>query len=376
MATKQLTTRQEVEDFVRGCTFYGTGGGGLPANGVESLVSELEKGNSVGWVDISEIPDDALTVCPYLMGSIAPHTPEVVAEMEGYGLTKSVNKEKDRLGKAIQQLAKFTGKKIDAVVSIELGGANTPGPIAAANINGIPCVDGDYTGRAIPEIQQTTPYIKEKTLLPIASVDEFGNACFIEDAVNYRVTEKIGKLIASAAYGLAGQAGFLLTGKEMKEVIIPGTLTECYEVGSKIREARETGKDPVAEVVSMLGGFLLAKGTVTGKETEDRQYYWGTHTITGEGDFAGNTYKIWFKNENHVMWKNDEPIITSPDMIIVLDAKTGEPFANPILAVGDEVAVIGLKARDIFRTSRGVDILGPRYFEFDFDYVPVEELIK
>ena len=207
MATKQLTTRQEVEDFVRGCTFYGTGGGGLPANGVESLVSELEKGNSVGWVDISEIPDDALTVCPYLMGSIAPHTPEVVAEMEGYGLTKSVNKEKDRLGKAIQQLAKFTGKKIDAVVSIELGGANTPGPIAAANINGIPCVDGDYTGRAIPEIQQTTPYIKEKTLLPIASVDEFGNACFIEDAVNYRVTEKIGKLIVSAAYGLAGQAG-------------------------------------------------------------------------------------------------------------------------------------------------------------------------
>ena len=28
MLKKTLKTRQEVEDFVRGCTFFGTGGGG------------------------------------------------------------------------------------------------------------------------------------------------------------------------------------------------------------------------------------------------------------------------------------------------------------------------------------------------------------
>ena len=86
MSTKKLTTKQEVEDFVRGCTFYGTGGGGLPSNGVDSLMSEIEKGNEVGWVDISEISDDAITACPFLMGSIAPHTPEVEKEMEKFGL--------------------------------------------------------------------------------------------------------------------------------------------------------------------------------------------------------------------------------------------------------------------------------------------------
>ena len=67
MATKYLNNRQEVEDFVRGCTFYGTGGGGLPKNGIESLMSEIENGNKVGWVDVSEIDDDAITVCPFLM---------------------------------------------------------------------------------------------------------------------------------------------------------------------------------------------------------------------------------------------------------------------------------------------------------------------
>ena len=41
MATMKLTTQQQVEDFVRGCTFFATGGGGLPANGRKSLMDEL-----------------------------------------------------------------------------------------------------------------------------------------------------------------------------------------------------------------------------------------------------------------------------------------------------------------------------------------------
>ncbi|MCI2058683.1 MAG: DUF917 domain-containing protein [Oscillibacter sp.] len=374
MSTKELKTRVEVEDFVRGCTFFGTGGGGLPANGIDSLMTEIAKGNHVGWVDSSEIPDDAMTVCPFLMGSIAPKTPEVLGEMESFGLTKPVNKEKERLAKAVAALSKFTGQKINAVVPIELGGANTPGPLAAGILNGIPCVDGDYTGRAIPEIQQTTPYLNEKALWPVASVDEFGDVCYIEEAVNYLMVERVGKLIASGAYGLAGQAGFLLTGKEMKDVIIPGTLTQCYEVGKMIRETREAGGDPIAAVLEKLGAWKIGTGTVTRKETEDKLgYYWGTHTITGAGESAGKTYKIWFKNENHVLWENDKPLVTSPDIIVVVNAKTGEPYANPVLAEGEEVCVLALKRRPQFDNQRAVDILGPRFFKFDFDYVPVEE---
>lgn len=374
MATKNLKTRTEVEDFVRGCTFYGTGGGGLPENGIESLMSELENGNEVGWVDVSEIDDETMTVCPFLMGSIAPKTPEVIEEMNSFGMTNPINKEKQRLAKAIAALSKFTGKKVGAVVPIELGGANTPGPIAAGIINGIPCVDGDYTGRAIPEIQQTTPYINEKKLWPVSSVDEFGNVCYIEDAINYLCVERIGKLIASGAYGLAGQAGFLLSGKEMKECLIPGTLTECYETGKMIREAREKGEDPIATIVQKMNGWLLGKGIVTNKDTEDKLgYYWGTHTIRGVDSFEGKIFKVWFKNENHVLWEDNVPICTSPDIIVIVNASTGEPYANPILAVGDEVCIIGLQAREAFKGERGVDILGPRFFKFDFDYVPIEE---
>lgn len=377
MPTVTLKTRQDIEDFVRGCAFYGTGGGGLPENGIESLVSEMEKGTEIGWVDVNEVPDDAVTACPFLMGSIAPHTSEVLKEMERFGLTTPVNKEKDRLGKALVELAEYTGKKIEYLVPIELGGANTPGGVAAGLANGIKPIDGDYTGRAIPEIPQTTPYLFGKKLWPISSVDEWGNVCIIKEAINYAMSERIGKLISAAAYGLSGDAGFLMTGKDTKDVIIPGTLTECYNVGKLIRESRETGKDPVAELVASLGGWVLIKGTVSKKEWEDKLgYYWGTHEIAGEGDYANNAIKIWFKNENHICWKNGEVFVTSPDIITVVDAGTGEPYANPVLKEGDHVAVIGLKARPVFRNEKGIGILGPKAFGFDYKYVPIEEQMK
>lgn len=89
-------------------------------------------------------------------------------------------------------------------------------------------VDGDYTGRVIPGIQQTTPYISGKALWPITSVDEWGNVVIIKDSVNCLMAERIGKLISVGAYGLVGGAGFMMSGKEIKEVLIPETLTEYY----------------------------------------------------------------------------------------------------------------------------------------------------
>ena len=94
MATKKLTNIQEATDFVRGCTFYATGGGGLPENGIESLMSEINEKGFVQITDISEIPDDAVAVCPFLMGSIAPHDEATLKEMAGFGFIDGVIKKK------------------------------------------------------------------------------------------------------------------------------------------------------------------------------------------------------------------------------------------------------------------------------------------
>lgn len=376
MATKKLTNIQEATDFVRGCTFYATGGGGLPENGIESLMSEINEKGFVQITDISEIPDDAVAVCPFLMGSIAPHDEATLKEMAGFGFVEGVNKEKARLAKAIQELEAYTGVKTTVVVPIELAGANTSGPISAGSSLGMMAVDGDYCGRAIPEILQITPYLYDRKWLPVASVDEWDNVCIIKKATNLRVVERIGKLISAGGYGLAGQAGFIMSGKELKETVIAGTLSKSYELGKFIREAQEAHLDHIPQkIAEKVGGWVLAEGKRTDFEDEDRiGYYWGTTTIQSD---AGDEYKIWFKNENHVCWKNGEPFVSSPDLICVVDRHTGEPIPNPKMRQAQEVAIIVLPCDERLRQEKIKKVLDPQYFGFeDISYVPVEERMK
>lgn len=370
-----IRSDQEIQDFARGCTFMGTGGGGDPRDGIAWLKAARDEGKEIAWVNHTEIQDDVWTVCPFLMGSIAPLTEETKKKMQRLGLTKDAYKSIQ--AESVRLLEEYMDVKVGAIVAIELGGSNTPGAVAAASRLGIPAVDGDYTGRAIPEIPQTTPYLNDLPLWPISSVDKYGNLAVIKESTGYEMAERIGKFIAAASFGLAGQAGFLFKGSDMKRVVIPGTLTKCLEIGRSIRESREAGRDPVREIIKELDGWLLFEGEVSKKEWEDKEgYYWGTHTITGLDDFKGAAFKIWFKNENHVSWLNGKPYVTSPDILIVVNRETGEPLANFDIAEGQHVAVIGLRAVEQFRSPKGIDILGPRHFGYEIDYTPIETLVK
>lgn len=372
MSAYQFKTRQDVIDFVTGCTFFGTGGGGDPQHGIESLFKELNEGRTPGFVDAEDIPDDATVACPFLMGSIAPMTDETRAQMRLFGLGERVNGDREMLAKAVIALSSYTGRQIDALVPVELGGGNTAGCVAAASMNGMLAVNGDFTGRAIPEITQTTPYLLGKSLLPITTVDAWDNVCVQRDATSYQMAERIGKMISAASFGSTGDAGFLMSGRELKEVLVKGTLGECLRVGRLIREA---DGDAVEQVCAALDCELVFRGFVDEKNWEDKLgYFWGTHVIRGEGTFADDTLKVWFKNENHVCWYNENVLATSPDSIIIVDANTCQPITNTNIAKGQHVAVLLRPSQAIFRSPKALSVLGPRAFGFDMDYVPVETL--
>jgi len=370
-----LKNLEEIKDFVRGCTFYGTGGGGTPADGIKILEKVLNAGKKIEWVDKDEIDEDGYSVCPFLMGSIAPWTEELKREMASFGLEKQL--EDNLLRRAVELLAEHMDVEPEVIVPIELGGSNTPTAVAAASELGIKVVDGDYTGRAIPEIPQTTPFLHDKKIFPISSWDKWGDICYIDDAANPLMAERIGKLISAAAYGLTGQAGFLMPIREMKNIVISGTLTECYQTGKLIREAREACRNPIIALTEKQGAHVLFKGKVNDKNWEDKNgYYWGTHDIKGTKEFEGDNFRIWFKNENHVSWYNSKPYVTSPDMIIVVRSDDGEPLANPQVEVDMDVTVIGIPARTEFLTEKGIDILGPRHFAYDIEYRPFDEVLN
>ena len=363
-------TIQECEDFVRGCTVFGTGGGGDPQRGVKWLSDTLERDGEVFLIEVEDIPDDAWTACMFGMGSIAPKNEETFREIERMGL-----KEADTdMSLSIQAFMDYTGIKLAGVIPMELGGSNSVAPVAFGPKVGVPCIDGDYAGRAVPEIAQTIPFMTGKTFVPYSGVDIWGDVCIVKEAAGSGMVERIGKMLSVAAYGGCMMTGILLKGKEMKKMILPGTLSKSYRVGKKIREARESGKDPVQAIIDFTNGWLLFQGEIEKKEWEDRGgYMYGTNYLNGIGSFKGHKMAVWFKNENHIVWRDEEPFVTSPDFVQMVDLQTGEPMTNTVIKPGDRVAVLGMKCADIYRTKKGLELLGPKHFGFQMDYIPIEE---
>ncbi|MBA7465375.1 hypothetical protein ES707_00537 [subsurface metagenome] len=370
-----LETTQDVEDFVRGCALLGTGGGGDPKKGYSFLSKTLEQKGKISWIGPDKIQDDEWTVSLFYMGSIAPKDLNLANRLKEHGLQVRVENE---LVKAMRELESHSGISPQYVVPGEIGGVNTPAPIAAAYELGLKVVDGDFGGgRAIPEMTQSLVSVLGHETCPLVFCDYAGSVTIVKEAPSCKMAERIGKFLSAASFGLVGSAGIMLKGKDAKQTVKPGTLTRALEVGRVIRKARETGEDPVAATAQGLNGWILFKGEVTNKEWEDRDgYMYGHYQVMGLDEFSGHQFKVWFKNENHMTWLDDTPYVMSPDIIAAVHLSDAEPITNTDIAKGDRIAVIGTSICPEYRSEKGLAVLGPRHFGFDLEYTPIENLIK
>lgn len=67
---------------------------------------------------------------------------------------------------------------------------------------------------------------------------------------------------------------------------------------------------------------------------------------------------------------------TTPDLICLVDTETFIPIPTDALKYGKRAMVVGLKCFPLWRTEAGLELVGPRYFGVDTDYIPLEERSK
>lgn len=378
MSDRTLKTEQDCRDFLTGLKIMGTGGGGSPSTGMEMLSAALAEGLTLSWIDAADLADDVFSCTTFGSGSISEDNPNSLEEIDQLGEKLGV---KNKYGHqapeaAVRELAQYTDTEIGAIVAVELGASNTPAPMVTAARMGIPLIDGDYSGRAVPEDMQASYFLKGIKPYPAAIVDWWGNIIILKEAASSEMVERIGKMLGVASYGSVFFASTLLSAKETRETVVPGTLTLSYQLGKAVRRAREADKSPIAEIVQRLDGWEFFGGRVTGKDWEDKDGVMvGTTHIKGSGIYAEQTMDVWFLNENHVAWLDGKPYVFSPDLIMLVDPETGEAYTNTEIKAGDPVAVLGCKAYPAFRSAKAIDFSGPRYWGFDFDYTPIEEVL-
>lgn len=366
----RVLSKRDVECLIKGATILGTGGGGSPEVGLDLLLRDLEDGLKLTLIDPMEVPDDVLTVCAYLAGSIAPPSEEASERMNVMPRIKE-----DLVIAVVKALKKYLRQEIFAIVPVELGGANTPEAIHAAANLGVYTIDGDLCGRSLPEIVHSTYYINEVSITPLAVVDHFGNTLIIDKIVNDTYVDKIIRPVAMAAGGAVGVADHPVKGELMKRCIIRNTVSKCIKIGEALVRAGELGENLVSALIRATGGYLLFKGLVRSKEWKDEGgFMYGTTIIHGIDEFHEDEFKVWFKNENLIAWRNEKLAASAPDLICIVDPETGDGITNDRLNIGMKVSVIAIKSPDVWRTRRGLSVLSPKYFGFKENYIPIEEL--
>lgn len=355
----RVIDEKALEDLALGAAVLGTGGGGDPYIGKLMARQAIRDYGPVEMYTLDELDDDDLVVPTAMMGA-----PTVMVEKMPNG---------DDIVHAFQAVGKYIGKPIKATMSIEAGGLNSVVPIYTAARLRMPMVDCDGMGRAFPEIQMVTHTIAGISATPMAMSDERGNTVLME-TINNNWTEKFARSVTVDMGAMAMIALYAATVGQLKEAAIQGTMTRAQEIGAIIRNARIKEEDPVNTVREAVGGFMVFKGKIGDVERRtEGGFAKGDAFMAGVDEYAGQKLQLSFQNEHLAVRIDDQFVVTVPDLIAVLDIDTGEPITTEGLRYGFRVAVIAFPCADKWRTPKGLELVGPRYFGYEIDYVPVEE---
>ncbi len=366
-------TEQEMVDMMQGSSIQASRGSNTE-NMVKRVREAFAQGRKFTMISLQDLPDD-WTVAN-LVGVGGGGAWEYVIER-----TKKQNLQTtpNTPARAVEALGRHIGKPIDAVIRFEPAGQTLNTFVAAAEL-GIPVVDACFAGRAVPELSMQTSFASGVTTGPGALVTRWGDTVFLNKVVDdYRV-EDLARALAVASGGGASMAYNPMTGRDLKNLAIPGDVSTSILYGRNLREARQRGEDPVKALLQASHGFKLFQGVVSKADVKgEGGFTWWDVEVNGTGPYSGHTYKVFVKNENIVAWLDGTPDAMAPDLICNLDPKTGDTIVGPSLGgynLKQEIVLISIPAHRLWRTPKGLEILGPRHFGFDFDYVPIETLQK
>jgi len=315
----------DMADIALGGAFLGTGGGGDPYIGRLLAEQALREHGPVDVLAVDDLHDDDLIVPVAMMGA-----PTVMLEKLPQG---------DEANAALATLQMLIGKKARAVFCIEAGGLNSTIPIAVAATAGLPIVDGDGMGRAFPELQMVSMTLHDISACPMVMADEKGNSIVLNTVDNLS-TEKFARAITVEMGGAGLIALYPMTGAQTKKAALQDSISLINSIGTIIHAEQAANRNPAQRLCDELAGVRLFEGRVM---DVDRRT---------EGGFA------------------------TPDLICLLYLETGQPITTEQIRYGFRVIVFGLPCNPQWCSDKGLELVGPRYFGYDLDYQPINDLNK
>lgn len=335
-----------------GAAFLGTGGGGDPYIGGLMLKKAIERRGPV------EVIRSIKGSNAHIVGSAMMGAPIVMIEKVPSG---------DEAHKALKMYSELTGRKVEYITPLEIGGVNSTIPLIVASTLGLPVLDGDGMGRAFPELQMTTFYFYGVDPSPVVVLDERGNVSVVE-GIDGVWAEKIARVI-TLRYGGAAYISLYGTTLDMyNKTAVLNTLSLALNIGELLNQSKFN------EVLDYLKARILFKGKVVDVIRRiEKGFSRGFVIIEGMEEYSNRSLKIDFQNEFLVATLKNNVLVTVPDLITVLDVFTFKPITTDRIKYGQKVLVVGIPAHERLRTKEALKYIGPRAFGYSIDYNPIEK---
>lgn len=178
--------------------------------------------------------------------------------------------------------------------------------------------------------------------------------------------------------GSVSVALYCMSGAELKKYAVKHIVTRSQRLGEAIRCVKDMEQGtPEENFLRFSEGFKLFKGKIGDVLRETRgAFNFGKVCLEGIGEYRGRQAYVEFQNENLTAVVDGEILATVPDLICLVDTETFAPVTTDALKYGKRVMLVGLKCFEMWRSQAGLELVGPRYFGCDTDYIPLEERCK
>jgi DUF917 family protein len=357
----------DLEDFVRGAAFFGTGGGGDPYIGRLMVEKELLSAGNIDIIQVDELCDDAFVLPVGCMGA-----PTVMTEK----LPSA-----SALEYVLKKMEKIMSRKVDAIIPFEIGGINSVMPLVLAARTGLPVVNADGMGRAFPEIQMVTFGVYGCDISPMVISNEQGDTVTLDTHSNLQA-EGYARSMVIKMGGQAQIGIYPMNGREVKQSCVPGTLEQARMVGQTIRESIAGGSDPFVSLKALFQDQqearifeVLFDGKIISVNRELKGGFTvGEVELEGIGEQRG-LFKVVFQNENLIAYKNGQAVAMVPDLITIMDRETAEPLTTDNLKYGQRVKIVALSANRVMKTEQALAVFGPSCFGLSETFRPIGEQV-
>jgi len=349
MSTATSLGAGDVGALLVGLGLLGSGGAGDPEIFRPTLLRALGDG-ALTLHDPADLGEDAIVAVGMLGGT------RVLTEKLPSG---------DEIRHSVAALARWTGAPARAVMPFEAAGVNGAIAVAAACALGLPLVDADLMGRALPRADQFTRAVHGGPLTPCAMTEPGGQTVLLDGGDPVSV-ERVARGFVAQGGGWAGCAFAPVPASVVALDSCLGSLARALDLGRA--HAGLPRKPSPAEVAGALGGQVLAAG----RTVEIARHASASFGRAGIAiiDGSGAVLRLEAENEYLLALLDGEPVASCPDLLCVLDRRTATPIAVDALRLGDDVAVLVLPGPAWWRGApHRLAHVGPRAFGLDCDPV-------